>query len=841
MSKPPVKPLKPGLRIQLEPMKRFPDSCLLIPLHCYTDTAIKHGRVRLIGKAPLAYDWTKRNYRTKDTLKAAADANRNVGFRMTAKQLVLDIDPRNGGDDGYAALKRDLKLDDSEWPKAITGSGGGHFFLSKPGNVLTMVTLEAYPGVEFKTLGTQVVVAGSIHPESGKHYRWDDDHPSIADGLPDAPDNLMRLIRRPPRPESAGGGNYTPHQLTKALENLDATDFKDQDKWLRFMMACHHATAGDARTEFIDWSISDPDYANDADYIGRRWDSLHKEKEGAITSATLNMYLRQAGAADAQAAPTISDDEFDDGLGDDDYADTTSSDADEDDWLGAKAKPPAPALPDEVDPFATADDLKDGVPPENELSILDTTLLEKLNERFYCCPEGGKLRIISKEFDPVMKRPTWRRMMPHDFMILYGNQQILRDTSMLGKNASPVIPLGKGWLEWIKRRNVEGITFDPINDHPGWLNLWTGWAYQPCQGNEGSWDILKAMILECLCDNNREIYDYIINWTAFMFQHPDQQAEVAVVFKGGMGIGKGTLANVIQKVVGNHAMAAASAELITGRFNSHLQDLIFLFADEAIKPYDKQAESRLRAFITEKRLSYEGKGRDAIMGNNYLHIIMATNDSWAVPAGLDERRFLVTNCNAAWQGDFKKWKALHAELTRDNDLGYRRFLFDMLTHELPEEWHPRLVPMTEGLQDEKIRSMTPVPQYLFDCVWQRAFPFETFGQRGVKHDSDWERAPVRMFLEDFRNGFTNYCRGSNINPGSSGRNNTMFLLREISKLFPIARTNLRTPVGERMDIQTGSDGRAPCIEFPSLTNCRFSFDKHLKSPVAWDGEKPITF
>src|SRR3546814_11476311 len=62
------------------------------------------------------------------------------------------------------------------------------------------------------------------------------------------------------------------------------------------MMACHDATAGDGREEFIAWSTSDPQYAADAWIIGRRWDSLHAGKVGQrVTVKTLYKHFHDAG------------------------------------------------------------------------------------------------------------------------------------------------------------------------------------------------------------------------------------------------------------------------------------------------------------------------------------------------------------------------------------------------------------------------------------------------------------------------------------------------------------------------------------------------------------------
>lgn len=705
-----------------------------------------------------------------------------------------------------------------------------------------MVTLESYPGVEFKTHGAQVVIAGSVHPESGKHYAWDDNHPNIAEvGFPAAPQRLISLIKRPPMPESSGGGEYTPAKLGEVLELLDATDFQDQDKWLRMMMSCHHATAGDGRTEFVEWSISDPQYAGDADYIGRRWDSLHKEKAGGVTAKTLNMYLRDAGYAHKQAPRSIGDD-FDDDLNPDDYNPPDAPDEDSNDPFALPGKA-------EADPFALggeADD-GDGVPDESQYTPEAETLLNQFNKKFWMLND----KIIWKEHDPFMKRDIWESMRVYDFKIKHSNIKVMRNPAMLSKNQSPYQKLGEAWVEWDQRRDVIGARFDPSSaQHPGWLNVWTGWAINPL--NEGTWGTLKEMIFEVLCDSNDEVFHYLINWLAFMFQFPERRAETAIVLKGDMGAGKGTLADTILQCVGSHGLHAQSSEQLTGRFNAHMQDLIFLFSDEAISPGDKAGESRLKAFITERTLSIEGKGANAIQSKNFLHILMATNDRWAVPMSLKDRRFLVLNCNRSWVGKTEKWAQLRAELEANDGQGYRRFLHDMLTHDFygEENWHPRnKIPETEGNLEEKLNGLEPLGKFLFECCFTRTPPAKHVfapppanGEKtNVDDEADWEQTPIRFFVEDFREAFTSFCHRANFSSGGNNRSSTLELFRLLKSYLP-ARCDIRAPIGEdRFDLGQHSSGRAPCIEIPSLTVCRKTFDTMLKGSVPWDGERQFDF
>lgn len=94
----------------------------------------------------------------------------NIGMPTGAATglLVIDIDPRNGGEESLDSLfsKHGRFPDTAE---QTTGGGGRHFIFQHPG-VPTPKTLAL--GIDLKGEGGYIVVPPSIHP-SGNPYRWD--------------------------------------------------------------------------------------------------------------------------------------------------------------------------------------------------------------------------------------------------------------------------------------------------------------------------------------------------------------------------------------------------------------------------------------------------------------------------------------------------------------------------------------------------------------------------------------------------------------------------------------------------------------------------------------------
>lgn len=105
-----------------------------------------------------------------------AEPRANVGIVAgPSGLLILDVDPRNGGDDHLHDLERELGPL-PETVRAQTGGGGEHYLFRHPGGIL--VGKLAPRGVPLKDAGVDVqdhkyiVAAPSIHP-SGNPYEWD--------------------------------------------------------------------------------------------------------------------------------------------------------------------------------------------------------------------------------------------------------------------------------------------------------------------------------------------------------------------------------------------------------------------------------------------------------------------------------------------------------------------------------------------------------------------------------------------------------------------------------------------------------------------------------------------
>ena len=273
------------------------------------------------GKAPLDDGWQNREYEPRATLARIKRDKLNAGYRIPANVFVFDpdvIDAKgNRGLEAYESLCFDIGFDDSDFHRVRTGSGGKHVYGTIPPGFRTRTKFEGYGGVQTRRKGNQTVLPGSVHPDTGELYRFEDDSPDWSTPLQPFPQCVLDLIAAPEKPERepVEGGVYTPAQVRDMLDTLDPAKL-DYDEWLQVGMAAKHANE-DALEAWLDWSERDPRYADKRDENEMKWESFNGE---GVTFQTLEWHVRKAdGAAtlaqlDFADAPPLSDEDLEDGI-----------------------------------------------------------------------------------------------------------------------------------------------------------------------------------------------------------------------------------------------------------------------------------------------------------------------------------------------------------------------------------------------------------------------------------------------------------------------------------------------------------------------------------------------
>jgi hypothetical protein len=338
-------------------------------------------------------------------------------------------------------------------------------------------------------------------------------------------------------------------------------------------------------------------------------------------------------------------------------------------------------------------------------------LISIINERHAVVREGGRTVVITETYDPVLRRRWIVRGSFTDFKNFYMAVQVQVGTR---KDGEPEFKrVGDLWLESGGRRQYEGITFSPAGDQPGFFNLWRGFSVKE---QRGDWSFMSRHIRDVLCRGNERLFDYVMTWMAHRVQRPGEQAEVALVLRGPRGTGKSLYGRLFGSLFGQHFVHVSHPRHLTGNFNAHLQDGVLIFADEAFGAASHAGEGVLKMLITEDAIPIERKGRDVVFVKNCAGVIVASNNEWVIPAGLDERRFCVLDVSDAHAQDHAYFRALIDQMGAG---GREAMLFDLMHWDL-EEVNLRDVPRTEALDEQKMFSMRPAEKWWFEKLREGA-------------------------------------------------------------------------------------------------------------------------
>lgn len=398
-----------------------------------------------------------------------------------------------------------------------------------------------------------------------------------------------------------------------------------------------------------------------------------------------------------------------------------------------------------------------------------------------------------------------------EFNLLYPQ---LIQVGATDKGKAIMKPLGEAWVTHPKRRFYRGIELAPNGkSNEGYYNLWTGFSVEPKQGD---WSLFRQHI-DLLANGNPDHVQYILTWMAETVQDPAHPIGIALSFKGGQGVGKSTYAKWFGALFGPHFLHLDSEHRLLGQFNAHLHHTIVVFADEAVWAGGKQGIGALKRMITETTLAIERKGIDVINVKNMLHMIVASNEEWFVPADFDNRRFAVFKVNPARQNQHKFFGAVASQLFEQG--GLAALLYDLLAFK--STINLREIPETEELIEQKKHSMTGKKAWWFEQLqsgapWIGAEPLPANGEGDIPYQIDPDNL-YSAYVTAIRIGDTRANPGF---MGSVGR----FLRTVLPEGFPEI-------------IQRG--GKRYWV-LPSLEKSRKHFEELLKARVAWpiDVEAP---
>ena len=171
----------------------------------------------------------------------------NIGLAIPENLVVVDVDPRNEGLVSLRKLESENEfLDVTLCAASGRGDGGLHYYYQRPdADLVGGLGNLGYPGIDLKKQGGYVLLPPSVHPDTGRPYRWvNDDWADIAP----MPAWLVKLATRAPREAPTA-----PVQTGTIIDRLDTPN---PERWNGSGLVAQIAGAKPGeRNNVLNWAL----------------------------------------------------------------------------------------------------------------------------------------------------------------------------------------------------------------------------------------------------------------------------------------------------------------------------------------------------------------------------------------------------------------------------------------------------------------------------------------------------------------------------------------------------------------------------------------------------------
>lgn len=420
-----------------------------------------------------------------------------------------------------------------------------------------------------------------------------------------------------------------------------------------------------------------------------------------------------------------------------------------------------------------------------------TVAMQEILDRFAIVLLEGKACVVYREQNQLGRMET-KFSNPKDMRYMWSDAKAF-------DNPESKLSAFDYWM--MHRRKYNRVIFVPmageVQDNEALpdtsdYNLYQGLAFKPVPGECKR---IIGHIREVWCNSDDKAFDYVMGWLARMFQYPDERGHTVLLLRSGEGTGKNIIVDMLVRAFGEHAMVANKPDDLVGKFNDQLATSVLVFANEAVWGGDKSLEGALKTLITDEDLVVEKKYIPKYRVKNCCHVIMTSNNDWAAPVGLDDRRYFMLEVSEKYKGNDAYFTALKREIDQG---GQAAFIHALLNWDIsgfnPRE-RPELRTGQNGLLEMKLKGADSVTAWWFDVLWTGAAWVVTESNMGMRTRRNimvnWDLGPIQVGADDLRNAYQQWCTANRRHVESE-----VAFGRKLTDLCSIERRRVRVE-GER--------------------------------------------
>jgi hypothetical protein len=291
------------------------------------------------------------------------------------------------------------------------------------------------------------------------------------------------------------------------------------------------------------------------------------------------------------------------------------------------------------------------------------------------------------------------------------------------------------WNKSLEKRKAKAIDYIPYSINKpiideNTLNIFSGFKSK-IREDRADLDYSKISpilnhIKEVWCDNKDNIYEYVINWLAQLFQYPEKKLGICLVLKSDrQGAGKSMIVDFIQDFVlgEDYCRTVSNIDRIFERFNGMSERVLLTCCEEiGSRGGMYKMSDQLKELITGTKKTVEKKYMEASQMRDYQRYIFCSNNDWIVRVEESDRRFMCLEVSNIYVGNSEYFKNL-VNNCFNPECG-ELFLNYMLKKDLSNV-DLRNIPMTEWKRSLMSKNLDIVLQSLIKYVSKQGDEDET--------------------------------------------------------------------------------------------------------------------
>jgi putative DNA primase/helicase len=179
---------------------------------------------------------------------------------------------------------------------------------------------------------------------------------------------------------------------------------------------------------------------------------------------------------------------------------------------------------------------------------------------------------------------------------------------------------------------------------------------------------INSLLLH-LCDFDSELHKWVLQWIAYPLRNPGAKMATCLLVNGPQGTGKSLFfEGVVARLYGDAARAMPGAKLF-GDYNAWTDRARLVVIDGS---YTKPAAAKLKSLVSSDRIFINDKFKDTRVVPNNMNFVFITGEFDFLPAGAQDRRFMVIEAPPAREPLF--YRAVVSEINTGGLDAFREFL-----------------------------------------------------------------------------------------------------------------------------------------------------------------------